>query len=521
MEYISLILGLLSFFFIGYTPVYFLLTGRGGFKVGSRSVSGRFFIFFTSFFTGALMTGWLLTIFSLFDATFDNEIIYGVSTAFFIFYIYNYLSIRFRSRERKSMIRLDRDMVSAWESSRTKKKKVLDKRKETGPGTESSTEDRGKAGGRAYRITFIIITVLIVLNFFIVVFFTVIFPIRFWDAISCWSLKGKAFFIDGIINNFYTAHNYGFSHPSYPLYLPLMQTWLLSWMGTINENFLKIIFPIFYSSFLISLYYLFRQKLDKLVSIIFVFIVSVLPIIADHGYIEYTNLLFSIAMLLAVYFFYLATVMNGKVTYYIMSAVFFSVAALTRSEGILYVFCFIVLSLILFTYRAIKGNSLRSNLLSLLMPLAVFIIFLTPWYLLKAKLGLPAISAEWTQLFSGSTGLAMAPDFKRAASALGLQLVLSIYDSTRAILGSFYGPIWILLMVAMLFGLKGYFTKSRWVFFIFIIFGLGTVFISLALIPDFVNSTERYILHLFPLAYYWVMTGSIGEDLQERIGIYR
>ncbi|MCD4670406.1 MAG: hypothetical protein K8S14_08165, partial [Actinomycetia bacterium] len=314
----------------------------------------------------------------------------------------------------------------------------------------------------------------------------------------------------------YTAHDYGFSHLSYPLYLPLMQTWLLSWMGEMNENILKIIFPLFYSSLLFTLYYLFRQKVKKLLSIIFVFIISVLPIIVDHGYIEYTNLLFSVVMLIAIYFFYLAKVMKGKTSFLILSAIFFSIMALTRSEGIIYAALFIIINLLFFISGIIEKDRLARNLLNFLIPLAVFAIFLIPWYLLKIKLGLPFISTEWRDFISGGIAGIRISGFREAASILGSQLILSIYDSTRAVFGSFYGPVWILMAAAMFLSFKKHFRDFGWIFFIFLFAGFASIFISLALIDDFANSTERYILHLLPAAYYWIMSNSIGKNLDIR-----
>jgi hypothetical protein len=90
-------------------------------------------------------------------------------------------------------------------------------------------------------------------------------------------------------------------------------------------------------------------------------------------------------------------------------------------------------------------------------------------------------------------------------------MVLSVYDSTRAVFSSFYGPIWVMLLIAMLFSLKQHFRKFNWIFFTFLVFGLISIFVSLASVSDFNNSTERYILHLFPTAYYWVMANSIGK----------
>ena len=174
-----------------------------------------------------------------------------------------------------------------------------------------------------------------------------------------------------------------------------------------------------------------------------------------------------------------------------------------------------LLDIIFFTRRLNSGYSLKKNLLNLLMPLTVFIIFLTPWYLLKLKLGLPAASPEWQLFLDGITSGQTWLDPGRAAAVMGWQFLLSVYDSTRAVLGSFYGPIWVLMLAAVFFRLRQHFREYNWIFPIFITTGMASIFISLAAVPDFANSTERYILHLFPVTYYWVMTNSIGKSLQE------
>jgi len=149
----------------------------------------------------------------------------------------------------------------------------------------------------------VIIIILIAINCIAVLFFTILFPIRFWDAISCWSLKAKAFFIDKNIFTFYQNHDYGFAHNSYPVYLSLIQTWIYIWLGQVNENLVKIIFPIFYFSSVFLVFNFFRKKFGELLACVLAFIFSSIPIIADHGYIEYTNLLYSTVLFIAVYFF--------------------------------------------------------------------------------------------------------------------------------------------------------------------------------------------------------------------------
>ena len=69
--------------------------------------------------------------------------------------------------------------------------------------------------------------------------------------------------------------------------------------------------------------------------------------------------------------------MNGKTSYLILSAIFFSIMALTRSEGIIYVMLFMVLNIIFFIRGMITRKKLSRNLLNLLMPVAVFLIWET------------------------------------------------------------------------------------------------------------------------------------------------
>ena len=467
------------------------------------------------------MTAWLLILLSLLDIDYSRQLLIGISSVFLAFYLYNFMSRKFRNRERKKTNRLDRDIREARESRRIKEVNGKDTDnnealiiEQDAGNHDTQVRIRPEKTTKTSQAIFIILTVLVVANFLLIIFFTVLYPIKFWDAISCWSLKGKAFFIDGTINKFFTEHNYTFSHNSYPIYLPLIQTWVLTWMGESNENLLKLIFPIFYSSLIFTLYYLFRQRIKKLLSILLVFIVSVLPIIVDHGYIEYTNLLFSVSLLLAVYFFYIAKTMKDKTSFLIFSAVFFTICAMTRSEGILYVLLFIIINLYFFISGIIRDRRSTKNIINFFLPLAVFIIFMAPWYFLKIKLNLPFLSTEWHEFIGSNFGNIDISGVWEAFRAIGSQIVFSLYDSTRAVFASFYGPVWILLLIALFFNFKQHFRNFSWIFFVFLSFGFISIFVSLAAVPDFASSTERYILHLFPTAYYWIMSNSIGKSLQ-------
>lgn len=289
-----MILAIISLFFIGYVPVYFLLLKDHSAALKFRSFSGRAFIFFISFYTGMFIASIYLMILSL--AGFEYSLA-GTGIFSAVFFIAS--AFLFTRKE----ISISRNKSSGVHNS---KNLYEDSGKyNTNKAKESEYPSRWwKPHGKSGNIIFYFFVFLIFLNFLVVLFLALLFPIRFWDAIACWSLKGKAFFIDAGIMPFFENHDYQFAHLTYPLYLPLMQTWIYAWMGKINENMVKIIFPLFYLSGLFIFYYLLRKKYSRLMAIIFVFIFSALPVVMDHGYIEYTNLLFAIILIIAAWFFY-------------------------------------------------------------------------------------------------------------------------------------------------------------------------------------------------------------------------
>jgi len=186
--YLKLILAILALFFICYFPTYFLLLKNNNSAIRYNSISGRFYIFFISFYMGALITSLFFIIMSLFEIEYDIWQIISLSLIAFIFFLYRYFSGKHFNEKNK--------FPKNFDPAKTKK------------------------------AIFIIFAALIAVNFAVVLFFAMLFPIRFWDAVSCWSLKGVAFFIDGSMNTFYQQHSYDFSHLSYPVYLPLIQTWI-------------------------------------------------------------------------------------------------------------------------------------------------------------------------------------------------------------------------------------------------------------------------------------------------------
>jgi hypothetical protein len=255
--YLKLILSIISLFFIGYLPVYFLLLKDNNAALQFRNIAGRFFIFFISFYTGIFISSVYLMVLSLLGFKYNLLHMILFSLIFFLFSLYFLISKEIRIVKSRNSKKPNNPENSVQKNT------SLFNGNNTGIETRSDSKFKSKFSNKSInifnKIVFSILLFFTTFNFLVVLFFALLFPIRFWDAISCWSLKGRAFFIDKSIIPFYISHQYQFSHLSYPLYLPLTQTWIYLWLGRINENLVKIIFPIFYLSVLFIFYYLFRN----------------------------------------------------------------------------------------------------------------------------------------------------------------------------------------------------------------------------------------------------------------------
>jgi len=447
------------------------------------------------------------------------------------------------------------------------------------------------------KIIEIVLLVLILFQVLTSIFITVIFPVRFWDAITCWSFKAKAFFLDKTIYDFYSKHSYKFSHPSYPILLPLLQTYSYFSMGTLNENLMKLIFPLFYISLLIVNYGFLRIKYSeinpkvnnssakikkdnrilgknypKITSLFFTFILSTVPIIFDHSYIEYTNLAFAFYLYLSVMFMilWIRFKNDGLKTnrLIILSAIFASQLPLLRSGGILFLgFIFILFAFFLFkskdhifksnkyenkslllkednkinwnhkdefdlvirdeTLPLKENNKISKNLYKnkffekyykkfviLILVLIVMLIFIAPWLLLKSKLNLGILSVDWGGFKNSITFY--KENFIKSISGLFNEFLFSKYDSTTGFFKSSYSIYWIIIILTFFIFPKKVFGKENRVILSIIIFSLIIYLIGSSLVPDFLTSLERYLLHIFPISFY-LATTIFSEKIQSFI----
>jgi hypothetical protein len=77
-----------------------------------------------------------------------------------------------------------------------------------------------------------------------------------WDGLFNWESKAHLACINsGVIPlQYFSDPSRAWSHPEYPLFLPLTQSWFYSWLGSCHQGLIKLIFPPFYLAALGLLY---------------------------------------------------------------------------------------------------------------------------------------------------------------------------------------------------------------------------------------------------------------------------
>lgn len=77
-----------------------------------------------------------------------------------------------------------------------------------------------------------------------------------WDGLTVWELKARYAFLNGgsVPSDYFQDAGRWFSHPEYPLLLPLTETWFYNWFGEPNQFWIKLIFPIWYVALIVVMF---------------------------------------------------------------------------------------------------------------------------------------------------------------------------------------------------------------------------------------------------------------------------
>lgn len=225
-------------------------------------------------------------------------------------------------------------------------------------------------------------------------------PLNGWDAWFIWFVKARAFFLDGTVSAaFLTDPAYVQDHPDYPLLVPLAVSWIYTALGSAQEEAGKVIYPLQFAALLSVFHYGVRRLTNsRTIGLLFTALLSVTPLVLVHAagfpvqidtaytgkdLTGYADLALS-AYFLGAAIFILLYAREGRGPFAFIASLMLAMGAWTKNEGLTFALLGFLILAVSALLKKGKGRDLKTLGLALV-PLALFIL---PWSVYKAVLGL-------------------------------------------------------------------------------------------------------------------------------------
>jgi len=328
-----------------------------------------------------------------------------------------------------------------------------------------------------------------------VFFRTFIKPMESYDSMAIYALKSKIFYLHRMIPiNFFKNFAYFVPHIEYPLLIPLAETLFYTFLGSLNDLLVKIIFPLYYVALSTISYSISRRFLNRKAALFFTFLLATIPQVTDFATNGYADIPF--AFYCSVSFFYLYMWLKQNENPLLALSFIFSIFAMcTKSEGLL----FAIINAVVITTSMAKERRLRPiGVAYALISLCAVIIYVMGWQ----AIGL-AVNSDFT-------GTQLFPVSKIITGLKRMPAILYEYQI------QFFGPkkwniIWMLFIAGFILGFKKIFSKEVFpvTLAILLVFSGYSIVYMLSSAPQgfgwhLSTSGSRLFLHFVPIVVLWL-----------------
>jgi len=327
-------------------------------------------------------------------------------------------------------------------------------------------------------------------------FRTLIMPMESYDGIAIYALKSKIFYLArSIPHDFFSSFRDIVPHVEYPLLIPLAETAFYTFLGSVNDLLVKIIFPLYYLSLIMVFYSVSRRFISRRQSLLFTFFLATIPQITDFATNGYADLPFAFYCSAAIFYLYL-WITQKKDPFLILSFILSVLAVWTKSEGLMFA---LVNAAVVIVYMAREKSVYVKGCIY-----AAVMVAMAASYMLILRL----------------LGLAVNSDFIHSQSSLPVRLITGI-ERIPAILYEyqiqFFGPkrwniIWILFIAGFFIGFKRIFSKDMFPLtaaIILIFLGYSAVYMLSSAPQGFgwhlSTSGSRLFIHFVPIVALWLV----------------
>ena len=276
---------------------------------------------------------------------------------------------------------------------------------------------------------------------------TIYWPIRYWDSLVLYDFRAKIFAATGNMQDVIASSYF----LGYPLLTSLGHAWVYI-LGGSNPSFL---YSIYYISLLVVIFFNIRKlNLGTTLSLFLTSMVALSPRLFDHTQWAYTNLPYSIYIILGSIYLYFG-IKKKDLGSYIISALLISLSTWTRTAEPFWLSCVITAVVFSFFIRKWFWPLIYASVVASIM---------LPWRVFQGIYNLGTVNVA-SQVASTSQGVVQSLQFS---------ILKPAFDFVMANVVNMYLIYFVLLGIILLIKL---FTKSKeWLFASLIILDLGLTF---------------------------------------------
>jgi hypothetical protein len=332
-------------------------------------------------------------------------------------------------------------------------------------------------------------------------------PIESYDAVAIYAIKSKIFFLaKSIPADYFGAFTNMFPHPDYPLNIPLFQSFIYIALNSLNDQLVKVIFPLYFLAVVVMLYYAIRRFAGHTYSLVFTFVLASIPQFNAYAANAYLDLPLAYYSFASAIFLFEWLRERKSFALLALSAVMAGLAGWTKNEGLLYCVVSVLSMLVFFMFNFEKMK--WRYVIGMVLYAAIIFLILAPWMYIRTRYHLVntdvgAISLNPLHILRQSHRL--GPIF---------------YEFQKQIFGpKKWNIFWIAVLAAFALNFKKSFTGTLRYITIFLVFTVsGYIFIYLISPIDinfFLQKTwSRFLVQFLPIAVYWLAI-ILKKDVKE------
>lgn len=347
----------------------------------------------------------------------------------------------------------------------------------------------------------LVLLLLILLTLLCVFHNTMVLPLIHGDEIESWGYKAKILYLDASIysNDFFDTDR-AIQNRHYPLLIPLVESWVYTALGCVNERLVKIIFPLFFTMLLLIIYTAQRKFFSRTHALLFTALLASLPNFVLIGHCSFAGTAISGYADVPLSFFYSVStiylylwIKEHNRDYITIAAIFAAFAMFTKDEGIaLFLINAMVLSL--YTISNFKDES-KIKIRHVLTYIFVPIVICMPWFMYKMEI--PKTGGYGPESFAISI---IIQNIHRIP-------IILITFMTEFINLIQWNVLWVLLGVSTLFAVKETFKKPTVYLFLIIILQLSLGVLIFVVSPldltlHMHKHLARYLILVAPIAIF-------------------